>query len=175
MPRAPKNTDPEKKPKRPGAPKEAAKLAAALKLAEGVGPSEIAESGIIGRTTLWRLIHGETTEAKEFQAFVEDLRERIAREASDDVVARELENLRRLAPLAIRAFEDGLRADTRYVHHKGTPVALPDRSLAVKTADLVTKRIPELLPGQKTEHSGTVTLEARLAELDARADADTSD
>jgi hypothetical protein len=159
--------------KRPGPAKEGAKLAAQLLLAQGVGVVEAAKRSEIGRTTLWRLLHGEDQEAQEFRADLSRLREHIASEAADDVVAQAVKDLRDLAPEAVKAFRDGLASEARWQAIKlGNSesgeriekVELPDNSLRVKTADLVTKRIAELVPRQKTdvEHSGT--LEHRIRE-----------
>jgi predicted transcriptional regulator len=155
--------------KRPGPAKEGAKLAAQLLLAQGVGTVEAAKRSEIGRTTLWRLMHGEDQEAKEFRTGLSRLRELIASEAADDVVAQAVKDLRDLAPEVIEAFRKGLAADVRYTALKGedggvVKVPLPDVSLAVKTADIVSKRITELVPQSKAEIEHSGTLEHRIRE-----------
>lgn len=172
MPSAPKKKNASTR-NRPGPAKEAAKLAAALLLAQGVGPVDIAkEHRVIGRTTLWRLLKADTDEGRKFVAMVEGLKEKLAASLTDDVVAGAVADLRALAPLAVQAFEDGLRANVRYTTAKGeegvVTVALPDRSLAVRTADLVTKRIAELIPRSGQDVHVTGTLETRIKEFRER-------
>jgi AcrR family transcriptional regulator len=132
---------------------EEAKLQAAIKLATGAPMTEVAKDVGISRVTLWRWMTSDDT-------FIE-LRTRLVNET----VASAVTELRSLSEDAIGAFRRGLRADTRYVlGPEGEKIGLPDDSLAVRTADIVTKRIPEFAPHLDVTLSGS--LETRLRELD---------
>lgn len=169
-----------KKPTRTKAPK---KLLVAAALGEGASIGEAAAAAKVHRATIWRWA---TTDA-EFARLLEECEDRIASAVLDDAVGRAVARLRDLAEPAVEAFQRGLAADHTFrpmkvrrfeVSGEGEEpavveaievVGVPDLSLSVRTADLVTRRIAELMPRQGIDVEVAGTLEARIRERDARA------
>ncbi len=149
-------------PTRKGTRPPEAKAKALAVLAVGGTVQEAADAAEVSRGTLWRW-------GKDDQEFA-TLRQR----AIDAAVAFAADELRSLAPEVIEAFRRGLAANVRHQAIRVTDgvdvVALPDDSLAVRTADIVSRRIAELQPrsGLDVELSAS----QQLAELIRRLDAD---
>lgn len=137
---------------------EAAGLLAHMKV------GEVAVAVGVTRSTIWRWM----TSDPEFQA----LHQKIV----DGIVAANVRALRGLSTDAIEALRQGVNATEPFVvEHEGEKHELlgPDRRLAVRSADLVLKRIPEFAPRLDVMLSGS--LEARLAALDESDDPGSSD
>lgn len=137
------------------------KALAAAALASGMSVAEAAAAAGVNRSTLWKWEQTDPEFAR--------LREAARTEIITHGVTAAVAGIRRLAPKAIKALERGLDSNARFqLGPDGKPVALPDDSLAVRSAGLVLDRIPELARRQKLEVTGT--LEARLVELDAEGE-----
>jgi transposase len=126
-------------------------LVAAASLVEGDKVEQAAKRAGISRTTLWRWQTESTEEALEFRRILTDLERHLAAEVAESVVAEAKERLRSLAPQAIQAFEVGLAADSEII-------------VRLRAADLVTKRIAELMPKAGVDVAVSGTLEARIRE-----------
>lgn len=101
------------------------KAKAAIMLGQGFALREIAEECGINRTTLWSWRRDD----EEFKASVQKVIDTTLEEAR--------QRLRSLADKSVQAFEDALGDE--------------DVNVALKAADMVTRRIPELMPQQGVE------------------------
>ena len=147
---------------------EAERAKAAMLWGQGLPMAEILKEMDLDRRALW-----EWRQDPEFQA--------IAAEVIDQGIKDAAQRLRALAPLTIEAFERGLRSTHQQkaikVGEGITKVNLEDNSLAVRAADIVTQRIPELMPQRHVDVDVEVSVQVAklIQELDAEPDSTPAD
>jgi hypothetical protein len=121
-------------------------------MASGSGVKEAAETAGVSRQKVWRWEKEDDEDGRTFRALVAQAQERVGQAVAQDGVAQALVRLRGLAPKIVDVFEAGL-----------SPTV--DLKLRLRAGDLAARRIPEMAPQSKVEHSGT--LEARIREYHA--------
>lgn len=136
-------------------------LAAGL-LAQGLSHQAVcAEVGIV-KTTLWRWC----TQDAEFRA----MRARL----TDEIVAANVQAMRALSTDVVSALARGVRSTHRQTTVKMGEsyevVNLEDNSLAVRTADIIAKRMAEFAEQKALTVTGSEHLAQILDELDDGAD-----